>query len=111
MSDMRATERLLEFIGEQTDDPKILEAVAELWRRGDTLVRMDDLRLIAAAANHGRKYGPAGGHRLHPASRLRSRASRAPSVACFERLSAKLRFPDRFQIAAAFRPDETRSCI
>lgn len=60
MSDMRATERLLEVIGEQTDDPKILEAVAELQRRGDTLVRMNDLRLIAAAANHGRQFGPGG---------------------------------------------------
>jgi hypothetical protein len=30
MTDMRATERLLEFIAEQTDDPKILDAHAEL---------------------------------------------------------------------------------
>ena len=60
MSDVRATERLLEFIGEQTDDPKILDAVAELRRRGDTLVHMNDLRLIAGAANHGRQFGPGG---------------------------------------------------
>ncbi|HEV7564663.1 MAG TPA: hypothetical protein VGO31_01735 [Microbacteriaceae bacterium] len=60
MTDMRATERLLEFIGGQSDDPKITAAVAELRRRGDTLVRRDDLRVIAAAANHGRKYGQGG---------------------------------------------------
>jgi hypothetical protein len=60
MSDMRATERLLEYIGEQTDDPKILEAGAELRRRGDTLVHMNDPRLIAGAANHGRQSGPGG---------------------------------------------------
>jgi hypothetical protein len=39
---------------------KILEAALELRRRGDTLVRREDLLLIAAAANHGRKYGPEG---------------------------------------------------
>jgi hypothetical protein len=38
---MRATERLLEFIGEQTDDPKILDGVAELRRCGDTLVKAE----------------------------------------------------------------------
>ena len=60
MSDMRATERLFEYIAEQTNDPKILEAVAELRRRGDTLVRGRDLRLISAAANQGRQFGPGG---------------------------------------------------
>jgi hypothetical protein len=33
-------------------------AVTELRRRGDTLVRRQDPRLIVAAANHGRRYGP-----------------------------------------------------
>jgi hypothetical protein len=27
---------------------------------GDTLVHMNDLRLVAAAANHGRRFGPGG---------------------------------------------------
>jgi hypothetical protein len=60
MTDVRATERLLEFIGEQTDDPGVLDAVAELRRRGDTLVRRDDLRIVSAAANHGRQFGAGG---------------------------------------------------
>lgn len=47
MTDMRATERLIEYIGEQTNDPNITAAVAELRRRGDTLVRSRDLRNIA----------------------------------------------------------------
>ncbi len=61
MTDMRATDRLLEFIAEQgaiatnwTTDPaardaleQIEGAVAELRRRGDTLVRRDDLLVIA----------------------------------------------------------------
>ena len=60
MSDMRATERLLEVIAEQSDDHEVQQAVVELQRRGDTLVRGGDLRLVAAAANHGRKFGPSG---------------------------------------------------
>jgi hypothetical protein len=79
MTDMRATERLLEVIAEQGEnigarllrdggDPPAIQKAAhevkaaahELLRRGDTLVRHGDLRLIAAAANHGRQYGPAG---------------------------------------------------
>lgn len=55
-TDLRATERLLEFIGEQTDEPKILDAVAEHGLRGDTLVRMTGLRLVAAAANRKRQH-------------------------------------------------------
>jgi hypothetical protein len=54
VTDMRATERLLEVIGEQAelmrfrgiDAPEllnILDAFRELRRRGDTLVRRDDL--------------------------------------------------------------------
>ena len=82
MTDMRASERLLEVIAEQTVEAVnivdfsalnseqagrmalaldgIETAVAELRRRGDTLVRGEDLRLIAAAANHGRRYGLGG---------------------------------------------------
>jgi hypothetical protein len=79
MTDMRATERLLEVIAEQGenigarllrdggDAPAIQKAAHEvkaaaheLLRRGDTLVRHEDLRIIAAAANHGRQYGPEG---------------------------------------------------
>jgi hypothetical protein len=60
MSDMRATERLLEVIAERSRDPEVQKAVAELRRRGDTLVRGDDLRLVSAAANHGRQFGPSG---------------------------------------------------
>ncbi len=43
---MRATERLLEFIAERCDDERVQAAVAELQRRGDTLVRGDDLTLV-----------------------------------------------------------------
>jgi hypothetical protein len=38
----------------------ITEAVDELRRRGDTLVRLHDLRLVAVAANHGKLHGPLG---------------------------------------------------
>ncbi len=64
MTDMRATERLLECIAEQlgiatnwTTDPaardaleQIEGAVAEMRRRGDTLVRREDLRLLVEAS-------------------------------------------------------------
>lgn len=60
VTDLRATERLLEFIAERCDDERVQAAVAELQRRGDTLVRGDDLRLVSAAANHGRQFGPSG---------------------------------------------------
>lgn len=61
MTDMRATERLLEVIDECIDAQKALlvgteinalpllkaeEAITELRRRGDTLVRRDDLRVV-----------------------------------------------------------------
>jgi hypothetical protein len=61
MTDTRATERLLEYIGEQalaayselpTDSDaqhqtdEVMNAIAELKRRGDTLVRREDLRVI-----------------------------------------------------------------
>jgi hypothetical protein len=61
MTDMRATERLLEVIAENAENllhrqeyegmatkeaRKIIEAALELRRRGDTLVRRDDLRLV-----------------------------------------------------------------
>jgi hypothetical protein len=60
MTDMRATERLLEVIQESADildesglgelgcqqyAERILEAITELRRRGDTLVRREDLRI------------------------------------------------------------------
>jgi hypothetical protein len=57
---MRSTERLLEVIEEVSTESAVLEAVRELRRRGDTLVRQEDLRLIATAANHGRRYGSGG---------------------------------------------------
>jgi hypothetical protein len=73
MTDMRATARLLEVVEQAAEElskdvtPDLRSRVAvientatELRRRGDTLVRREDLRLIAAAANHGRQYGPAG---------------------------------------------------
>ncbi len=46
MTDMRATERLLDFIAERSDDERVRAAIAELQRRGDTLVRGDDLALV-----------------------------------------------------------------
>jgi hypothetical protein len=58
MTDMRATEDLLEVIADEAteivealDPPAkhagaILEAAVELRRRGDTLVRRDDLRIL-----------------------------------------------------------------
>lgn len=66
MSDMRATERLLEVIQDRAmntayhvangsadiagiasyDAAQIMEAITELRRRGDTLVRRDDLQLV-----------------------------------------------------------------
>lgn len=71
MTDMRATERLLEVIGDLADriiaaDPdsyswdcarEIELASAELRRRGDTLVRADDLRqLLVIAEQHNRAF-------------------------------------------------------
>ena len=65
MTDMRATERLLEVIGEKLDalssmmgavPLELVEAqmaVAELRRRGDTLVRADDLRRVLPTAEAG----------------------------------------------------------
>jgi hypothetical protein len=64
VTDTRATERLLEYIAEQrviaanwTTDPaakdaleQIERAVTELQRRGDTLVRREDLRLLVEAS-------------------------------------------------------------
>ncbi len=47
---MRATERLLEFIAERCDDERVQAAVAELQRRGDTLVRSPDVQVVATAA-------------------------------------------------------------
>jgi hypothetical protein len=93
MTDMRATERLLEYIGEQAlaafselpgdseaalQADKVMNAIAELRRRGDTLVRREDLRLIAAGANHGKFRGPLGDglhglRRCAPVDRERAR--------------------------------------
>ena len=50
MADIRTTERLLEFIEQRTDDERASAAIEELCRRGDTLVRRDDLRSIAVLA-------------------------------------------------------------
>ncbi len=47
---MRATDRLLEFIAERADDERVKAAVAELQRRGDTLVRSRDVQAVATAA-------------------------------------------------------------
>ena len=76
MTDMRATERLLEVIqdegyriveGGRPYDPdhsrisgRILAAANELRRRGDTLVRADDLRMILEQI--ARTQGWDGGH-------------------------------------------------
>ena len=69
MTDMRATERLLEVIEEcvdrlpQFDQPEFAEittAITELRRRGDTLVRADDLRMILEQI--ARTQGWDGGH-------------------------------------------------
>jgi hypothetical protein len=68
MSDMRATERLLEFIGEQTDDPKILDAVTELRRRGDTLANGRDLELLLEVI--GREHLPLGDDEVKALARL-----------------------------------------
>jgi hypothetical protein len=79
---MRGTERLLQVIAEQTVEvvdaadfqslssaqagqmalalDAIETAVAELRRRGDTLVLKEDLRLILAAARRGRDHLPLG---------------------------------------------------
>lgn len=62
MTDMRATERLLEVVQEKAIDIRdfdnvdsqkfageIVVMLTELRRRGDTLVRGEDLRLVAEA--------------------------------------------------------------
>jgi predicted mannosyl-3-phosphoglycerate phosphatase (HAD superfamily) len=49
MTDMRATERLLDVIEERSDDEETTAIVAELRRRGDTLVRSHDLRALLDA--------------------------------------------------------------
>ena len=64
MTDMRATERLLEVLeqsiaglveaGDITfTGPKLVDIVQELRRRGDTLVRAADLRKILEETNLG----------------------------------------------------------
>lgn len=82
MTDLRASERLLQVIAEQTVEAvnaanfqalsseqagrmalaldAIETAVAELRRRGDTLVFKDDLRLFLTAARRGRDHLPLG---------------------------------------------------
>jgi hypothetical protein len=44
--DTRDTQRLLDLIAEQSGDERIVEAVAELRRRGDVVVRRADLRTV-----------------------------------------------------------------
>jgi hypothetical protein len=46
VSDMRATERLLDVIAERSDDPRVNEAVTERRRRGDTIVYRRDLHAV-----------------------------------------------------------------
>ena len=67
MTDMRATERLLESIAELSLEcsaeasVRIRQTVTDLRRRGDTLVRADDLRcllVIADQHNHEHDFGP-----------------------------------------------------
>jgi hypothetical protein len=53
MTDMRATPRLLEFIVERSDDERVTQAVGELQRRGDTLVRGREVLVVATAAFAG----------------------------------------------------------
>jgi hypothetical protein len=65
MTDMRATKRLLEAIEEcaakiaagsnlsEVYADEIVEAITELRRRGDTLVRRDDLRDVLDVAVNG----------------------------------------------------------
>jgi hypothetical protein len=65
---MRATQRLLEHVGEQTDDPKILDAIAELRRRGDTLVGGRDLELLLEVV--GREHLPLGDDEVKALARL-----------------------------------------
>jgi hypothetical protein len=65
MTDMRATERLLEVIEERSDDDETAAIVAELRRRGDTLVRSHDLRTLLDAYAGG--DGTTGGLELERA--------------------------------------------
>ncbi|MEP6893144.1 MAG: hypothetical protein ABI927_05125 [Gaiellaceae bacterium] len=70
MTDLRATERLLEHITEQADliaaqSPGVAEpataihdAIDELRRRGDTLVRREDLRFVLGALTEGSAGDP-----------------------------------------------------
>ena len=66
MTDMRATERLLESIAELSLEcsaeasVRIRQTVTDLRRRGDTLVRADDLRMILEQI--ARTQGWDGGH-------------------------------------------------
>lgn len=46
MTDMRATEQLLTFIGANADDAGIRRAAIELRSRGDTFVRRDDFQTL-----------------------------------------------------------------
>lgn len=64
MTDMRATERLLDVIAEQSDDPKIDEAVSELRRRGDTIVRRRDLRAVLPLVDEHEAGDPEAWRRL-----------------------------------------------
>jgi DNA-binding SARP family transcriptional activator len=65
--DLRELERailtqdpVLDLAPAMHDLAAIAEAITELRRRGDTIVRLNDLRLVVAAANDGRRYGPGG---------------------------------------------------
>jgi hypothetical protein len=64
MTDMRASERLLAVIAERSDDPKIDEAVSELRRRGDTIVRRRDLHAVLPLVDQGETADPEAWRRL-----------------------------------------------
>jgi DNA-binding SARP family transcriptional activator len=65
--DLRELERailtqdpVLDLAPAMHDLAALAEAITELRRRGDTIVRLNDLRLVAAAANPGGWYRPGG---------------------------------------------------
>jgi hypothetical protein len=64
MTDMRATGRLLDVIAERSDDPRIDEAVSELRRRGDTIVRRRDLHAVLPLVDERGPVDPEAWRRL-----------------------------------------------
>ena len=68
MTDTRATEQLLTFIGASTDDASIQRAAMELRSRGDTLVRGRDLERLLQVI--GRDHVPLGDDEVQALARL-----------------------------------------